>query len=423
MAPGRPGRAGRWVSASEAIAAIADGSRVHVAAAAGTPMGLMEQLAEQRSQFSDIEIVFAYLMARPAVLAHAGSPFRFVTTQASLAWKHLWPTGHVEILPARYSDYRGMFCPAGPLPIDVSIIQVSPPGPEGRVSLGMSVGANIDAARSAPLLIAQVNESVPYTFGAGELELSEIDLLVEHAEPLLPSNPSATANDPVARAIANQALEFIDDGCTIQFGIGAIPDAILADLMTRRGLSVHSGMLSDACVDLLEAGAVTGPMITAEISTTPRMVEWIDRNEEVLTAPAAYTHGAAVLAGLPKLRTLNSTLEVSLDGAMNSESSGGRVISGPGGAPDFAMAGSALTGDGRSIIGLKSTASGGSISRIVQRIEPPDGPMLPPYMADVVITEYGTAEVRGLSHSKRADALIALAHPDHRDALSSATRR
>ncbi|MDG2112779.1 MAG: acetyl-CoA hydrolase/transferase C-terminal domain-containing protein, partial [Actinomycetota bacterium] len=340
LAPSRGEREGRWVSAEEAVASIPDRSRVFVAGAAGTPMGLMDALDSGAERFTDLEIVVAYLMARPAVFGHTGAPFRFVTTQASLAFKHLWETGAVGILPARYSDYRGLFCPEGPLPVDVAIIQVSAPGPEGRVSLGLSVGGNIDAARSAPLVIAQVNEQMPYTYGAGELELSEIDLLVELNETVLTARPVDTSSDPVARAIARYAVDFIDDGCTIQFGIGAIPDAILADLSDRRGLRVHSGMASQACVDLLEAGAVDGPLVAAEVSSTPDMMRWIHLNEDVLMAPAAYSHGAEVLAAQPKLRTLNSALEVALDGSMNSESSGGRIISGPGGAPDYAMAGS-----------------------------------------------------------------------------------
>jgi 4-hydroxybutyrate CoA-transferase len=419
LAPSRGERPGRWVSAEEAVAAIPDGARVFVAGSAGTPMALMEALDAGRSRFRRLELVFAYLMARPAVFQHAGDPFRFVTTQASLAWKHLWASGHVGILPTRYSDHRGLYCAGGPLAVDVAVIQVSRPGPEGRVSLGVSVGGSIDAARAAPLVIAQVNESMPYTFGAGELELTEIDLLVEHRETVLTARVDDTRQDPVARAIARRAAPFVGDGCTLQFGIGAIPDAILSDLTDRRGLRVHSGMVSEACVDLLDAGAVDGPMITAEMLTTPRMLEWVDRNESVLMAPAAYTHGAGVLARLPRFRALNSTLEVALDGSMNSESSRGRVLSGPGGAPDYAMAGSALTGDARSIIGLKSTAAAGRVSRVVRRVEAPDNVMLPAYLAAVVVTEHGVAELRGLTLAARAEALIAIAHPEHRPALST----
>lgn len=419
LAPSRGERSARWVSAEEAVEAIPDRSRVFVAGAAGTPMGLMEALASAHQRFTDLEIVVAYLMARPAVFEHAGDPFHFTTTQASLAFKHLWQTDTVAILPARYSDYRGLFCHGGPLPVDVAVIQVSAPGPEGRVSLGLSVGGNIDAARSAPLVIAQVNQNMPYTFGAGEMELSEIDLLVDLTEPVLLARPPDTSTDPVARAIARYATEFVDDGCTIQFGIGAIPDTILADLSDRTGLRVHSGMASSACADLMEAGAVNGPIIAAEVSSTPEMMAWVERNEELLMAPAAYSHGAEVLARQPKLRTLNSALEVALDGSMNSESSGGRIISGPGGAPDYAMAGSALTSGARSIIGLKSTASRGTISRIVNRIEPPDAAMLPAHLADIVVTEHGVAQLRGLTIPERAEALTAIAAPEHRASLTA----
>jgi 4-hydroxybutyrate CoA-transferase len=419
LAPSRGERAGSWVSAEEAIAAIPDGSHVFVSGGAGTPMGLMEALAAGRGRFTDLELVFPFLMARPAPFEHPGEPFRYVTTQASPAFKYLWDTGTVRILPARYSDYRGIFGPNGPRPVDVAIVEVSPPGPEGRVSMGLSAGGNIDVARTAGLVIAQVNESMPYTFGASEMETTEFDFLVELHEPVLEARPADTSNDTAARAIARASVEFIDDGCTIQFGIGAIPDAILADLSDRRGLRVHSGMVSDACADLIEAGAVDGPMIAAEVSSTPRMIEWVHRNENLLMAPAAYSHGPVALAQQPKLRTLNSTLEVALDGSMNSATSGGRIISGPGGAPDFAMAGSALTSDARSIIGLKSTAGRGTISRIVPRIEPPNTVMLPAWLADIVVTEHGVAELRGLTDPERAEALIAIASPEHREQLEA----
>ena len=325
-----------------------------------------------------------YLTTRPALFEHAGAPFHFVTTQASLAYKHLWNTGTVRVVPARLSDYPGLFGAGGPLDPDVALIQVSSPGPNGRVSLGLSVGANVDAARSAKLVIAQVNPNMPFTYGAGELALDEIDLLVEHEEPVFEARPADTSTDPIVQTIARIAAEQVPDGATLQFGVGAMPDAILGALSGHSGLSVHSGMLSEKCVELLELGAVTmtgkgaddGVMIGSEALATTRMAEWLHLNPVVRMAPPRYTHGAGTLERIPCFVALNSAVEIALDGSANSETANGAILSGPGGAPDYAF-GASVSSGGRFICALKSTASGGKVSRIVPTIGPPNRVTLP----------------------------------------------
>ena len=424
MAASRGERAGKWVSADEAVAAIKDHSRVFLAAASGTPMGLLDALASNRDRWQDMELVMAYMLRRPAVFEHAGKPFRFTTTQATPAFKYLWDTGTVSILPARYSDLSGLFLSTGSYPVEAALVQVSAPGPEGRVSLGTSAGGSIDITRNAPLVIAQVNDKVPYTFGASEFELSEFDFLVDLPEPLKPAKLTDFSEDQVLQSIAGQAAEKIADGSTLQFGIGAIPDAILAQLSSHKNLSVHSGMFSMACVELLEKGVVTntskgfddGYMITAEVSNTEPMMRWIHRNPQLLMAPARYSHGAGVLGNIPRFVSLQSAIEVALDGSVNSETVNGRVMSGPGGAPDYAFAACAAT-NGRSILALKSVTGNGSISRIVKSVEAPDRITLPCYTADIIVTEHGVAEVRGMPFDVRAEAIRAIAHPDHQTNL------
>ena len=337
LAPARGEREGTWVTANEAVAAIADNSRIFVAATSAMPPVLVEALAENRERWTDIELVMAYMVRRPSVFEYPGDPFRFTTTQATPAFKYLWDTGTVSILPARYSDLAGLFIDTGPYPVDVALVQVSAPGPEGRVSLGTSSGANVDVVRNAPLVIAQVNEHMPYTFGASELELSQFDYLVEAPEPLRAARPKDTSVDEVAQVIATHAAECVPNGATIQFGAGAIPDAILSHLSDHENLSVHSGMVSMACLELLEKGAITndskgfddGYMIAAEVLSTEPMIRWVDRNDAVLMAPARYTHGADVLARIDTFVALQSAVEVDLAGAANSETAGGQVLSGP----------------------------------------------------------------------------------------------
>ncbi len=416
LPPSPGGRPARWASAAEAIDAIADRSRIFIGGAATTPMHLVQALDDARDRWTDIEIVAPMLQKRLPVFEHAGAPFRFVTSQASPAYKYLWASGHVQVLPSKYSDHTTLHVPGGPLPADVAIVAVSAPV-DGRVSLGVSVGSCVMPARTAPLVIAQVNPTIPYTFGAGELDLDQIDFLVEADEPISDSRAAGGELDETTRTIAMAAASAVPDGATIQFGIGSIPDAILTLLQSRRGLRVHSGLVSDACIDLYEAGAVEGLMVAAEIVCTPRMRRWIHRNPAVLMGPPNLTHGAGELAALPNFVALNSTVEIALDGSANSEVAGGQIISGPGGAPDFGF-GASLASGGRSVLALRSTAARGTISRVVRRIEPPNPVTLPNYLCDVVATEFGRVDVRGLAGHRRAAALRSIAHPDHRADLA-----
>jgi acetyl-CoA hydrolase len=264
--------------------------------------------------------------------------------------------------------------------------------------------------------MAQVNGELPYTLGAGELPVDHFDALVE-ADDSVADARARSGSDPVSDRIARLAADLVPDGATIQFGIGSIPDAILAALTERKGLRVHSGLVSEACVELHEAGVIEGDMIAGEMVNTPRMRKWAHLNPAMLMAPPSITHGAATLAGIVSFVALNSAVEIALDGSANSEVVAGEVISGPGGAPDFAF-GASVSSGGRFVAALKSTAAGGTVSRIVPRIEAPDPVTLPAYLADAVVTEHGRAEVRTLAGAERAAAIASVAHPDHRATLA-----
>ncbi|MFN0091617.1 MAG: acetyl-CoA hydrolase/transferase family protein [Acidimicrobiales bacterium] len=411
----RGGRLGRWVSAEEAVAAIPDHSRVYVAGDSMLPGALTIAMTEAADRWTDIEIVNPGLLRRVPLFRRAGRPFRFVSTHASRVYRDLWALGAVDVLPTKLSDLHALFTPDGPLPCDVAVIHVSPPGPEGKVSLGVSVGVSISAALTAPLVIAQVNPQVPYVFGAGEIPVEEIDYLVELEEPFSDWREGGEL-DPVSARIAELAAGLVVDGATIQFGNGVLPDAILRQLSTRTGLRVHSGLVSEACADLYEAGVVEGPMVATQLMSTPRLRAWAHRNPAVQLGPLSYTHGPGVLASLERFTALLSTVEVALDGAANSEMRGEETISAPGGAPDFAF-GASLVNGGRLVVALPSTAAGGAVSRVVRRIEPPRPVTLPGYLADAIVTEHGVAEVRGLTLARRAQAIAGLAAPAHRAGL------
>ncbi len=424
LAPSRGERAGRVVSAGEALRAIPDGSRVFVSAACSTPFELLGHLAEERAHFGDLEIVVGHLRKPIPLLPHAGKPFRFTTLHASEVYEDLWETGHVDLLPCRYSDYGRLFVGDGAYPVDAALVQVSTPGPDGRVSLGVSVGSTLDLVRGAPLVIAQMNPQMPYTHGAGELPLDAFDYLVRADEPI--QELEARPPDETTRTIAASAAGEIPDGATLQFGIGAIPDAILHALSGHRDLGLHGGMVSDACVDLVEAGVLNGSrkewgrgaLVAAEVIGTRRLYDWVDRNPVLQTAPSSCSHGAALLAACPDFVAINSAVEVALDGAVNAESIGSRRVSGPGGQPDFAI-GASLAATHRSILAFPSTAAGGTVSRIVERLDPSATTTLPRFLVDRIVTEFGVARLRGLPLRARAQALIEIAHPDFRDALSA----
>ena len=422
MAPWRGPREGRLVSADQAIAAIADRSRVFVAQVCGVPLTLVDTLDARRDRFSHLDLVTAYLLEPLSVFDHPNEPFTLTTLQACVAARSMIDAGACRIVPASLSQWPGYLSAGGPLAPDVALVQVSPPGPDGRFSLGVATSSSIDVVRSAPLVIAEVNPQMPYTFGAGELTREHFDLLVDVDHPLPELVPQPIGD--LERTIAGHVAEDIPDGATLQFGIGAIPAAIISLLGDRKGLGLHGGMLGDSCIDLVESGAATGQRksidvglhVGGEVLGTRRLFDWVHRNESVMTVPARYSHGPANLARIDDFVAINSTVEIALDGAVGAEVAGGRVISGPGGQPDFAM-GANLSHGGVSIIGFPATAARGRTSRIVRALDPAAPVTVPRYLADRVVTEFGVARLRGLDLDQRAAALRAIAHPDFRAGL------
>lgn len=423
LAPARGARAGRRVDAGTAFAQIPDGGRLLIPTLSGVPMGLLAALDEARSRWSSLEIVTGTMRQPVAPLTHPGAPFRFATWQFSGPLRAAQEAGVLRVIPARYSQTATLFQPDGPVPVDAVLVSASSPGPDGRLSLGVAVGSVIDTLRSAPLVIAQVNRAMPYVRGAGELPPDAFDFLVEIESPL----PELTRAPPgpLEEAIAEHVIGLVPDEATLQFGIGAIPEAVMARLTRRRDVGIHSGLISDGLIDLQASGALTGAaksqdaglMIGAVCGGTRRLFDWLDHNPDVRLAPARYSHGVDVLARSHRLVTINSAISVGLDGALNAETIRGRLFSGPGGQPDYAEAAIAAPG-GTGIVAMPSTAAGGKASRIVRRLGEDEAVTVSRVLADRVVTEYGVAELRGRSLEERAAALRAIAHPDFREALS-----
>ncbi|MED5551683.1 MAG: acetyl-CoA hydrolase/transferase C-terminal domain-containing protein [Actinomycetota bacterium] len=418
----RSDREGKSVAVDEAISHIPDRSRVYVAQGSGCPFGLLEEIDKRRDRFERLEFVSAFLLQRPAPVDHLGQPFRWLTLQPTGAIRDVLDHPDLGIVPGRYSDLDGICAPEGPLPADVVVCQVSPPNAKGDCSLGTGVGGHVSLLKQAPLAIGQINQQMPYVHGEGECRIENFDFLVEIDEPLSELAPATI--DPISEAIAQHISPFIPNGSTLQFGIGAVPDAVLSSLRNRVQLGLHGGMINDACVELIECGAIDnlhkgcdeGVSIAAEIMGTRRLYDWVDHNPRVRLARGAYTHGIAGMSLVRNFVALQSTVEMALDGSANSEFVSGRFISGPGGAPDFAFGASIATG-GRSIMAMPSTAASGSVSRIVRRLADGAPTTLSSYLADVVVTEYGAVELRGKTLEQRIELLASIAHPDHQASL------
>ena len=398
---------------------------MHIAYAAAFPVALATAISDARERWTAIEIVTGvHHDPHPLFEPDDDSPFRFALLQASGPLGAALTAGAAAVLPSALSDWPGICAPQGSRPCDVSMIQVSPPGPDGRFSMGTGAADQIEIVRQASVVVAEVNPRMPYTFGATELHRDEIDLLIE-AEHDLPEAGGTDGFGPLEAAIAAHAASEIPDGATLQFGIGRIPEAIVASLGNHADLGLHSGMIGDACIDLVEAGVLTGARKSADtgklvagvVLGTRRIFDWVDRNPDVLMVPAAYSHGAATLAEVRQLVAINSVIEVALDGSANAEQIGDRIISGPGGQPDYAL-GARLSPGGVGIVAISSTAGRTPRSRIVRQLAPNVPVSIPRNLADRVVTEFGVAHLAGATLAERAERLRAIAHPDLRDDLS-----
>jgi acyl-CoA hydrolase len=339
--------------------------------------------------------------------------------------RRLIRAGLLEVTPCHVSQLPG-FIASGQIACDVALLQLSAPDAQGRYSLGLAGDCTRLAVDRARVVIAEVNHRVPFSHGDAWLTDADIDVLVEtDRQPLqLPTAPVGE----LERRIAAHVDAFIADRATLQVGFGAIPEAIIALLSSRRGLGVHSGMVGDSLVDLVESGAVTnehkgmdaGVSITGVLfGTDDRLYRWAHRNPALRLCPITYTHAGDVLSRLQRLVSINSALEVDLTGQVNAESVGGDHIGAVGGQVDFVRAGGSSPG-GASIIALPSAARGGTLSRIVARL---DGPVTTARSdVDVVATEHGAVRLRGLSLRERARALIEIAAPQHRETLARQAR-
>ncbi|KAA0240582.1 MAG: acetyl-CoA hydrolase/transferase family protein [Armatimonadetes bacterium] len=413
------------LSAEQAVSSITSGSRVYVHGMAATPQALVRALS-QRTDLRDVEVVHLHTEG-PAPYAEPNMQGRFRVNALFVApnVRDAVNEGRADFVPVFLSEVPALFR-NGILPLDAALIQVSPPDKHGFCSLGVSVEACRAAVLAAKFVIAQVNRFMPRTHGDGLIHLSNLNAVVESDEPLPEHNPGTPGQ--VAEAIGRHCAELIEDGATLQMGIGDIPDAVLASLTSHKDLGVHSEMFSDGVVDLVERGVVTGRMkrvhpgkLTASfVLGSRRLYDFVDDNPQVALLDVGYVNDVSVIRRNPKVTAINSAIEVDLTGQVCADSIGDQIYSGVGGQMDF-IRGASVSEGGKPIIALPSITRRGE-SRIVARLKPGAGVVTTRANVHWVVTEYGAANLYGKNLRQRARALIDIAHPDHRESLEREAR-
>ena len=377
------------------------------------PRTLIEELVRQGSRLRPLTLMGGLLLGEyPFCAPEHHETFRWVTFHVMPRLRDALGRGQVEFLPIRYFDTLGVFGPGGPWAADAVLVHAAPPDAAGRLSLGVSTSYPLPLARTAPLVIAEVNHRMPRTLGDSTLPLDRVAGRVETDRALTPY-PVPPVGD-VERRIAARVSELIPDGATVQVGIGSVPEAVASVLGDWRDLGVHS-LLVDAMLPLLTAGVVTRTRV-GEIMGTEPLFRFVHENRLVTMEPSSRIHNPRVVATLPRFVSINSAIEVDLTGQVNAESVGDRQAAGIGGQFDF-VEGAYWAPGGRSVIALPATGRGGELSRIVARLPAGAKVTTPRHLTDCVVTEFGRAELRGRSVAERARALIAIAHPRFRPDL------
>lgn len=410
------------MTAAEAVRQVKDGDRVVVGHACGEPPTLVEALVARAPELEGVEVVHMVAMG-PARYAQPGMErsFRHNSLFVGASTRKAVSEGRALHTPCFFSEIPRLFS-WKILPVDVTLMQVTPPDAEGFCSLGVSVDYTLASARSDRVTIAQMNRFMPRTLGE-RIHLDEIDCIVEKDEPLIELKPPVIGE--TEKAIGENVAKLIEDGSTLQLGIGAIPDAVLLFLKGKKDLGIHTEMFSDGVVALAEAGVVTnrkktintGKFVATFLMGTRKLYDFVDGNPDVLMRPVDYTNDPAVIGRHDDMVSINSALQVDFMGQVNAEMIGRDQFSGVGGQVDFVRGASRSKG-GKSIIALPSTAARGTVSRIAPALDP--GAAVSTSRNDVhyIVTEYGAADLRGKSIRERATALIAIAHPGFREQLA-----
>lgn len=406
---------------------VREGDMVVCTQALAEPVALTQELVRQRHAIGHFGLFIGPGYARTFLPEH-GDRISFLSYCATANNRPLMTAGVLDIVPTHYSELPAMFA-TGRQPADVAILLVSEPDAQGRFNLGINVDYGVAAARRARTVILEISDRVPWVYGAELPEDIRPTVAVRTGrEPLVMKRAGLDEVSDAERAIARHVCALVPDGATVEMGIGALPDLVMDGLRGRRDLGLHSGVITDAVVDLMQSGAMTnarkpldaGVAVAGLLIGSRRLFDFAHRNSAVRLMPPEYTHGVGVARQLPNFYALNGAMEIDLSGQVNSESVSGRYVGAIGGQVDCTRCGNASPG-GRAVIMLSSVSRDGSASRIVPKL---DDAVVTTARSDAgtIVTEWGVAELRGKSLRERATALIAVAHPDFRSELQQALK-
>ena len=406
----------------DALRCVESGMRVYIQPGCAEPETLVEALVRRGPAVHDVEIVHMLTMGcAPYVAPEMEGHFRHNAVFIGPNVREAINDGRADYTPIYLSEIEELF-ETGAMPIDIALIEVSPPDSHGFCSFGIGVDTTLTAAKCARWVVAQVNDFMPRTYGDSFIHVNDIDSVVASSRPLCAAKRPEITDLHVS--IARNVAGLIEDGAVLQIGIGAIPDAVLPFLMDRKDLGVHSELVSDGAVPLIAAGVITG----ARKNYKPRKIilgfalgskdlfEFVDNNPIFEFHPTCYTNDPVLIARNDNMIAITSALQIDLTGQVCSDSVGTQFYSGIGGQVDF-LRGASRSRGGKPIIAISSTAKNGRISRIVPMLSPGAGVVTSRGLVRYVVTEYGVAYLHGKTIRQRAQALIEIAHPKFREEL------
>jgi 4-hydroxybutyrate CoA-transferase len=414
----------KYVSAEEAVSVIKSGNRVFIHSVVAAPQQLINAMVDRADELRDVELVHIHTEGpAPYVKAEYSKSFRTNVMFVGSNVRAAVASGEADYIPVFLSEVPNLFR-RGILPLDVAMLTVSPPDKHGFCSLGTSVDVSRAATEVAKVIVAAVNPNMPRTHGDSLIHKDKITFGVEVNDPLYEHAPPVLSD--IEKAIGKHVAGLVDNGATLQMGIGAIPDAVLASLGGHRNLGVHTEMFSDGMIPLVESGVIDnskkrrhpGKIVSSFLMGTRRLYDFVDDNPQVQMLDVAYVNDTAVIRRNPKVTAINSAIEVDLTGQVVADSIGTRQYSGVGGQMDF-IRGAALSDGGKPIIALPSVTGRGE-SRISAYIHQGAGVVTTRAHVQYIVTEHGVAYLYGRNLRQRAKALIEIAHPDHRETLEKA---
>jgi acyl-CoA hydrolase len=410
------------MKAAEALKEVRSGDRVWIQSGCGTPSVLVDALVARASSLRNVEIVHMKTLGEAAYTRpEYEGIFRHRAMFVGENVREAVVAGRADYTPIFLSEIEGLFT-SGAMPVDVVLMLVSPPDDHGFVTLGTTVDCTMTAARLARTVIAEVNDQVPRTHGDTSIHVSRISAMVETSRPVLELQPEPGTE--IHRRIGENVASLIPDGATLQTGIGGIPDAVLACLGDKRDLGIHTELVSDGVIDLMESGVLNGErkslhrgkVVLSFVLGSRRLFDFIHENASFEFRSLGYTNDPFVVAQNDRMVAINAALQVDLTGQVCADSLGTRPYSGFGGQVDF-IRGAARSRGGVPIITLPSTAKHGTVSRIQPVLDPGAGVVTSRADVHYVVTEHGIAYLHGKTLRQRAEALIAIADPKFRGEL------